>query len=1010
MSSIGSRVRAVLGYRTLPTTAFLLLIYLIAFFAIFATDELTPVPHKGSKKLQWLDLERAQKDLEHIAARPHPYNSHANDAVRTYILKRLEDTADGRDFVHVSNDLTSNGSWASTAYGVYFEGTNLLVKIDGTEDDDEKGAVLFSAHYDSVSTAPGATDDGMGVTTLLQLVEYFASNRMKRTAIFNINNGEEDWLNGAHAFWQHPWSNVTTTFVNLEGAAAGGRPMLFRSTSLEPIQGYYTAPHALRVRHPHGNVLSSDAFARGVIRSGTDYSVYTGIDRHGPDFKPSSDVKMQGLDIAFYKGRSRYHTKWDSSADTEGGERSLWAMIEVARGVGIGLLSNEPDNKPTRAGVYFDLFKTTMISFRLRSLLTFNVVALVAGPIILVLLWLMAAVIGQSDHDDETPPPLPPKRTAAHSPPAGEGTSAGRPAPRTFGSADDARGNSNSIWSKVKSILTIIWQQSSFWIALVLTVVVQGLYVWGYVALNPFTVYTHPYLVLLSAFSLAYLTVVLTLKLAFPSSPIKHATITRERQKTTLLLHVHLLAWILLLVSTIFIAKTKIGGTYFVTVWYIGVWGAGIVGVVQNFVISRQSSSSSSKGKNRARSDSDAEDTSERTPLLHEQTNGSAPSNRKEQDNDEGGEIGWWIVQVLLSVPAFLVLVGQVAMLLLDSMSQTLTDGGSISIVYIAISALAVFLVLPIAPFSPKLHQGLTFLSLATVIITTVYLWLVFPFTHDDPFKVFFQQQVKLDPNTVFLNSASTNVVHAPPKVTTLLTGSPVYIKSVLPYLPSSRGKDINCTQDLVRPGLKTCEWESGPRLAPIPGGKDPWGWWPGLDNDNNSNVTTPSAPAVDSGASWFKADVSRTSWASAKFSIQGRNTRNCRIYFDSPSDSGVKVIRYMVEGASKGMQPGYPIDQKTGLKELRLWSRDWEKKWVVDVDWEPTKLGDTDEDDGKLSGRIACEWVEYESAMIDNGSIQEDRRPKIPALEEVLTFLPEWAVVTKAADGLVEAWAPFSV
>ena len=66
MSSIGSRVRAVLGYRTLPTTTFLLLIYLIAFFAIIATDELAPVPHKGSKKLQWLDLERAQKDLERV--------------------------------------------------------------------------------------------------------------------------------------------------------------------------------------------------------------------------------------------------------------------------------------------------------------------------------------------------------------------------------------------------------------------------------------------------------------------------------------------------------------------------------------------------------------------------------------------------------------------------------------------------------------------------------------------------------------------------------------------------------------------------------------------------------------------------------------------------------------------------------------------------------------------------------------------------------------------------------
>jgi Zn-dependent M28 family amino/carboxypeptidase len=39
----------------------------------------------------------------------------------------------------------------------------------------------------------------MGVVTLIQLVTYLGEHRPKRTAVFNINNGEEDWLNGAHA-------------------------------------------------------------------------------------------------------------------------------------------------------------------------------------------------------------------------------------------------------------------------------------------------------------------------------------------------------------------------------------------------------------------------------------------------------------------------------------------------------------------------------------------------------------------------------------------------------------------------------------------------------------------------------------------------------------------------------------------------------------------------------------------------------------------------------------------
>ncbi|KAF5317305.1 hypothetical protein D9611_003592 [Ephemerocybe angulata] len=1000
--TITSRIRPILGYRTLPTTTLLVLIYIIALTSIFVSDQLASIPHQGSKKLKWLNLDLARRDLEHIAARPHPYNSHANDAVRDYIHSRLKDMADGRDYVHIDNDLKSNTSWASPTFSVYFEGTNLLVKIDGTGDSDE--AVLFSAHYDSVSTAPGATDDGMGVTTLLQLIEYFASNRTEKTAIFNINNGEEDWLNGAHAFWQHPWSNLTTTFVNLEGAAAGGRPMLFRSTSLQPIQGYYTAPRTARVRSPHGNVLSSDAFARGVIRSGTDFSVYAGSDRHGPNFE-NAPVRMEGLDIAFYKGRSRYHTKWDSPSFTDGGELSLWAMIEVARGVGSGLLSQKPQTKesPSRAGVYFDLFKSVMVSFRLKSLLTFNVVALVVGPIVLALLYVLAAVIGAGD----TPPPVPPKRPAQQS---GHGASASnRPPARTFGSSDGEDGA--SFWSKLRtrSFLIRIWQHSSFWVALVVTTVVQGLLVWGYVALNPFIIYTHPYSVLLSAFTLAYLTVVLTLKLAFPSSPIKHATISREKEKTTILLHVHFLAWVALLFATVLIAKARVGGVYVITAWYIGVWGASVVGILQRFT---SGNDPAVKGKRRAprrsgsgSSSSDSDDDrhhgqhrgDERTPLLASST-AASNGHAGKKDGDEGGAIGWWIVQVLLSVPLFLALLGQIALMLLDSMSQTLTDGSSAATVYVATAFIAVFLIIPIAPYSPKLHQGLTYLAITVFAITTTYLWVVFPFTHDDPFKVFFQQRVKLNPDTVFLHSnTNTTTSLSAPKVTTLLTASPVFLHSVIPYLPSSRGKDLNCTQDVRRAGLLTCEWDSGARLVPSPGGKDPWGWWPGSS----------------SSSTWLKADVTRTSWASAKITIQGRNTRNCRLYFDSPEQSGVKVVRYTVEGGSRGMQPGYPVDQEHGATEVRLWSRTWDRTFVVDVDWEPTRLarGDNgEEEDGTLSGKIACEWAEYESGMVDNGSFRGEEKAKIPAFEEVLTFLPEWAAVTKAADGLVEAWVPFSV
>ena len=74
------------------------------------------------------------------------------------------------------------------------------MKIDGSDPEyRDKGGVLFSAHYDSVQTASGVTDDGMGVVTLMQMVKYLGERRPKRTAVFNINNGEEDGLLGAYA-------------------------------------------------------------------------------------------------------------------------------------------------------------------------------------------------------------------------------------------------------------------------------------------------------------------------------------------------------------------------------------------------------------------------------------------------------------------------------------------------------------------------------------------------------------------------------------------------------------------------------------------------------------------------------------------------------------------------------------------------------------------------------------------------------------------------------------------
>ena len=64
---------------------------------------------------------------------------------------------------------------------------------------------------------------------------------------------------------------------------------------------------------------------------------------------------MDGVDLAFYKNRALYHTKFDSLTYAEGGRRSLQAMIEAVRYGGLEMLDGSVEPRGGRKDpVYFD--------------------------------------------------------------------------------------------------------------------------------------------------------------------------------------------------------------------------------------------------------------------------------------------------------------------------------------------------------------------------------------------------------------------------------------------------------------------------------------------------------------------------------------------------------------------------------------------------------------------------------------------------------------------------------
>lgn len=100
------------------------------------------------------------KHLEAIAQMPHPVGSSDHARVRDYILAEitaLEQIPEAQKTRVLKDDR-----------GFPFLGAtveNILVRLKGSGDGK---ALLFVAHYDSVPTGPGASDDGSAVAALLE--------------------------------------------------------------------------------------------------------------------------------------------------------------------------------------------------------------------------------------------------------------------------------------------------------------------------------------------------------------------------------------------------------------------------------------------------------------------------------------------------------------------------------------------------------------------------------------------------------------------------------------------------------------------------------------------------------------------------------------------------------------------------------------------------------------------------------------------------------------------------
>ncbi|RDW83299.1 peptide hydrolase-6 [Coleophoma crateriformis] len=1021
------RVTNPLSFTPKPVTILTTFIYLAVFIPLLIVHETVPPAPKSETPRPGINLTEAWLDLQELSSAYHPFNSRRNDVVRNWLLKRIGQILDenhapwkaeglhyesagefeavpvlpfmdpqgdvivgskdagelrARDNAPtaiVFNDLlsnyTSNAITSKSAAGrrlgisTYFEGNNIIVYVRGSEDEEGdwwssksfstaethgKGGVMVNAHFDSVATGYGATDDGVGVITVLQLLKYFshATHTPKKGIVLLLNNGEEDGLYGAKAFLSHPMASFVHTFLNLEGAGAGGRATLFRSTDTEVTRAYGKSPH------PFGTVLSSDGFSLGFVRSETDYVIFRA-------------EGYRGLDVAFWEPRSQYHTNQDSTKYTS--KDSLWHMLSASIATVESLSSdtsstfegprgdNADDKVKNGKGsdvVFFDLFGAALAVFRLRTLFAWSLSLLIASPLILILVsyilarqgkyYLFSATI-KPDVAGEDPVPVGGWKGAFRFP----------------------------IVLVICSALTI---GSAFLIRKV----------------NPLIIFSSSYSVWAMSLSLFYISFWF---LMAGCNFIRPSALHREYA----LMWIFVIGWGLLVVATVYEDRFRISSGYLFVIYESAVFLAALIGLLEFFAlptksavaeIAREDSETQEGIDALPRSDAllspangdDHDDATETTPLVgdgeHRRSLGTTFADRYRRSTTAttelehshgngsgkhlpfGGEQAWsaklpawtWVLQFLLMGPFVLIVLGQVGLLIVTALDQTGTDGSPLLLPYLVVALFSILLFLPVTPFMHRITHHIPAFLFLVFVGTLIYNLVAFPFSPANRYKAYFQQRVDLE-------SGINRVEFA---------GLESYIRELISHIPSATGQEITCaTRANVKDGLSFCSYE-----GPAP---------------NVINNTPNGVPPEKGYKDWLTYNVTRTPKENkARFHISGLETRACLIRFTTPFRA------FHVHGAASHGKFGGDDVPESGSDQIKLWSRDWDHEWVVDVEWAVSE-GKQPGDEG-IEGKVVCLWSDFNDPTA------------IPALDEAKKFVPPWSSIVKTMDGLVEGSKPFVV
>ncbi|MFI6377786.1 M20/M25/M40 family metallo-hydrolase [Streptomyces sp. NPDC050546] len=269
----------------------LVLVLFLLLLAVSVTTLRPPDPRSASAPEQEFSAGRAMVHAEVIGKEPRPLGSAGSARARDYLVQRLTElggTVEARR-QPVSQDEEGTALVA--------EVTNIHARFPGSAGG-RAGHVVLMAHYDSVPAGPGASDNGINVAAILEIVRALRADGTPRNTIDVLfTDGEEPGLLGAHAFVADDVLDPENTVVlNLEARGVSGPSIMFESG-------------------PGNNgALSALGAADRPLATSVADEVYTFLP-NDTDFTEFKQEGFGGLNFAFVDGSALYHTPGDSVAN-----------------------------------------------------------------------------------------------------------------------------------------------------------------------------------------------------------------------------------------------------------------------------------------------------------------------------------------------------------------------------------------------------------------------------------------------------------------------------------------------------------------------------------------------------------------------------------------------------------------------------------------------------------------------------------------------------------------------